>query len=175
MSNDSATICAALWLIRSDGLPQAGNGATSSAWANSDWERPVPVFHGVRRTPDGLEAVLVTEELRGYRDLASQRELEVGQRRRLAEAIGEVLAVLHHARLQHTGLYDKHVMIRWDGDKPAVALIDLEKMRRRLTRAAASRQDLEQFKRRQQLFGEDDWQFLLVCYRRRFSGDCART
>lgn len=133
--------------------------------------RLVPVFHGVRKTPDGLEAVLVTEELRGYRDLASQRDLEIGQRQRLAEAIGEVLAVLHHARLQHTGLYDKHVMIKWDGDKPAVALIDLEKMRRRLTRAAASRHALEQFKRRQQVFGEDDWQILLARYRRRFRGD----
>ena len=132
--------------------------------------RPVPVFHGVRKTPDGLEAVLVTRELGGYQDLAAQQDLDAGKRQRLAEAIADTLAILHRARLQHSSLYDKHVMIRWEGDAPSVALIDLEKMRSRLTRGAASRHDLEQFKRRQKVFDENDWQVLRARYDRRFGG-----
>ncbi len=130
--------------------------------------RPTPVFHGVRKSAAGTEAVLVTEELKGYRDLASQTDLDAGQRQRLAEVIGAQLAILHRAKLQHSSLYDKHIMVKWRDEGPVVALIDLEKMRSRLTRAAASRHDLEQLERRQKVFDEADWQVLLASYQRTF-------
>lgn len=131
--------------------------------------RPVPVFHGVRKTTAGTEAVLVTEELRAYRDLAAQTALAVGARKRLAEVVGEQLANLHRARLQHSSLYDKHIMVKWQDEQPMIALIDLEKMRTRLSPAAASRHDLEQLKRRQKVFDEADWFALMSAYRSRFS------
>lgn len=121
---------------------------------------PDPVFHAVRDTPEGKEAVLVTEELVGFTDLAAQQGLEPARKRALARELGLRLGVLHRARLQHSSLYDKHIMMRWCGERPQVALIDLEKMRRRLTRRAAARHDLEQLRRRQRVFGDDDWREL---------------
>lgn len=119
---------------------------------------PVPVFHGVRRRAEGLEAVLVTEELSGFRDLVGWQELDGDARSALALSVGTLLGRLHRARLQHSSLYDKHIMARRDGEREfAVALIDLEKMRPRLTAGMAAGHDLDQLKRRQFLFKEEDW------------------
>jgi tRNA A-37 threonylcarbamoyl transferase component Bud32 len=130
---------------------------------------PVPVFHSVRQTADGVEAVLVTEELSGYRDLAAWAGLDELARTELAAAVGGMVGRLHRARLQHSSLYDKHVMARRDGDGFEVALIDLEKMRPRLTVAMAARHDLEQLKRRQSLFDESQWAALEAAHARMLS------
>ena len=125
-------------------------------------EAPVPVFHGVRQTEHGIEAVLVTEELTGYTDLGTLSSLDPARRAEVARALGTVLGRLHRARLQHSCLYDKHVMVRLDdGQPPRIALIDLEKMRPCLTRRGAARHDLDQLHRRQQIFSPEDWQVLL--------------
>ncbi|AUN94424.1 lipopolysaccharide kinase InaA family protein [Pseudazoarcus pumilus] len=131
---------------------------------------PVPVFHDVRRSSDGHEAVLVTEELLGFVDLAGWTGLEPPRRRRLAQSVGAMLGRLHRAHLQHSSLYDKHVMAREEGDGFAVALIDLEKMRPRLlARRGAARRDLDQLRRRQSLFDDDDWTALLAAHEAQFS------
>ncbi len=123
---------------------------------------PVPVFHGVRKTERGIEAVLVTEELTGYTDLGTLSSLDPARRAEVAHALGTVLGRLHRARLQHSCLYDKHVMVRLDdGQPPRIALIDLEKMRPCLTRRNAARRDLDQLHRRQRIFSPEDWQVLL--------------
>lgn len=121
---------------------------------------PVPLYHGLFRGPAGVEAVLVTDELRGFAPLAAQRELSVGRRAVLASSIGRVLGRLHRSRLQHGCLYDKHVMVRWQAQRPEIALIDLEKMRRRATRIAAARHDLDQLWRHQTLWSELEWRLL---------------
>lgn len=118
---------------------------------------PSPVFHAARRSGDGVEAVLVTEELSGYQDLLEWGGLDGDSRSWLALAVGELLGRLHRARLQHSSLYDKHVMARREGERFVVALIDLEKMRPRLTAGMAAKHDLQQLRRRQRLFREEDW------------------
>ncbi|HRQ56105.1 MAG TPA: lipopolysaccharide kinase InaA family protein [Azoarcus taiwanensis] len=122
---------------------------------------PAPVFHDVRRTPEGVEAVLVTEELVGFRALDDQHDLDPTHRAALASEIGRMLGRLHGARLQHSSLYGKHIMVRWDGERPQAALIDLEKMRPRLTRRLAADHDLEQLARRQQVLKGEDWSTLV--------------
>lgn len=122
---------------------------------------PAPVFHEVRRTPEGVEAVLVTEELVGYSALDDQLDLDPDRRIVLANEIGHMLGRLHGARLQHSSLYGKHIMVCWDGDRPYTALIDLEKMRPRLTRRLAAGHDLEQLARRQQVLKGEDWAALM--------------
>lgn len=121
---------------------------------------PAPLFHGTRRTAVGIEAVLVTAELNGFASLAAQAVLTRTQRMRLADEVGQVLAVLHGARLQHSCLYDKHVMVRWQGDTPEVALLDLEKMRIRLTKHGAARHDLDQLWRHQRIWSADEWRLV---------------
>lgn len=139
---------------------------TSREWQNLHRVRalglgaPVPVFHATRPTAQGVEAVLVTEELAGYRDLAQFSDLEPEACQRLAQAVGHMLGVLHRHRLQHSSLYDKHIMIRPEGEGFHPALIDLEKMRVRLTRRGAAAHDLEQLQRRQKVLDATAWAVL---------------
>ncbi len=126
---------------------------------------PTPIFHGTRRTAEGLEAVLVTAELTGFVALADLPPLTPALRHALAGRIGTLVGRLHRAGLQHSCLYDKHVMIRLlDGAPPEVALIDLEKMRPALIRARGARRALSQFKRRQAVFGGADWDALVQAH-----------
>ncbi len=131
---------------------------------------PQPVFHASRKTNEGFEAVLVTEELKGYQDLDQYTDLDAASLSLLADALGQVLGRLHRAKLQHSCLYGKHVMLRWDDGKPSIALIDLEKLRPRLTRNMAAAHDLEQLKRRQQVLVGDDWQRMLNSHARAMNG-----
>lgn len=131
---------------------------------------PVPVFHAARSSPEGVEAVVVTEELSGFVDLTAWSGLDATSRRQLAEAVGVQLGRLHRAGLQHSSLYDKHVMARRNGSGFEVALIDLEKMRPRLFARFAASRDLDQLRRRQQLFGDTEWAALQAAHRRQFRG-----
>jgi hypothetical protein len=127
---------------------------------------PRPVFHGARRTVEGYEGLLVTEELAGFASIDTQLALDAARTRRLAEACGRVLGIMHRAGWQHSCLYDKHIMVRWTGEQPTVALIDLEKLRKPLLPGKAARHDLDQLKRRQSVWTEDDWKTLLVAHAR---------
>ncbi|ENO89720.1 lipopolysaccharide kinase InaA family protein [Thauera linaloolentis] len=126
---------------------------------------PTPLFHAVRHTAAGIEAVLATAALEDYHPLHELQALPAARRAAVAQALGQVLGRLHRARLQHGCLYDKHVMIRLHHDAPPdVALLDLEKMHRRLTPAQAARHDLTQLRRHQGLFDDQDWTRLLASH-----------
>lgn len=121
---------------------------------------PAPLYHGRSRGPAGIEAVLVTEALSGFTPLATQHGLSTARRAILAQRMGQVLARMHRERLQHGCLYDKHVIVRWCAQGPEIALIDLEKMRRRATGRAAARHDLDQLRRHQSLWSDLEWRLL---------------
>lgn len=127
---------------------------------------PEVIFHGARRTYGGTEAILATRALDGYAALSAQTGLSAAQQYALATELGTTLGVVHRARLQHGCLYDKHVMVRWQGTLPLIALLDLEKMRRRLTSAAAARRDLDQLQRHQTVLGPASWTQLVAAHRR---------
>jgi tRNA A-37 threonylcarbamoyl transferase component Bud32 len=125
---------------------------------------PKPVFFGSRKSAEGFEGVLVTEELAGFADLHSQTGLEPAAVRSLAVEVGRMLGVMHRASLQHGCLYDNHIMVRWQGDQPVVALIDLEKLRKTLFSRRAVARDLRQFKRRQRVFDETAWAGMIAAH-----------
>ncbi len=127
---------------------------------------PTPRYHGTRRTAEGLEAILVTDELHGFTALNAQETLNAAQRTQLATTIGTMVGRLHRAHLQHGCLYGKHIMVRWQNDTPEVALIDLEKMRVRLHRGTAIQRDLDQLIRHQTIWSADDWAVLLAAHQR---------
>lgn len=132
---------------------------------------PRPLFHGVRRSADGVEAVLVTEELSGYLSLADLPAVDDSVHAAIARETGLVVGRLHHARLQHCCLYDKHVMVRLDeGRPPRIALIDLEKMHPCLTRARAAARDLRQLQRRQSFFTAADWEIFMTAHQQAIAG-----
>ncbi|MFC3606615.1 lipopolysaccharide kinase InaA family protein [Stutzerimonas tarimensis] len=132
---------------------------------------PALVYCGTRRGLAGREALLVTEALAGFDSLEScyarqapadwggERHAEVFRR------IGAVLARLHLARWQHGCLYPKHIFVRVDEGRAAeVALLDLEKSRRRLSRGLAARHDLRQLRRHAD-WGALEWGNLEAGYR----------
>lgn len=76
---------------------------------------PEVLFLGHRVSGNEHEAILVTRALDGYEPLSAQTRLEQENALMLAQAVGQVLGTLHHARLQHGCLYDKHIMVRCTG------------------------------------------------------------
>ncbi len=93
-----------------------------------------PVFYADRRDGDGLQAVLATVMLDGYRELNSVFEdspLSVPVRRAILHRIADAVWLMHCRRLQHNGLSGKHVMIKLgEDDTFDMRILDLEKMRR---------------------------------------------
>ena len=126
---------------------------------------PEPVFHGSRKTSEGFAGLLVTRELVGFIAIADARDLSAAATSRLAEAVGRTIGRMHGAGLQHSCLYDKHVMFRWQGEQAEIALIDLEKLRRPYLPWRAARHDLDQLRRHQTLWDAADWQRLLAAHR----------
>ena len=121
---------------------------------------PQPVFHGTRRSEQGFEAILVTEELAGYASLDRQEKLTADEIGALARATGRSLGKMHRAHLQHGCLYDKHIMARWQSAEPDIALIDLEKLKKPFFSWRAARHDLEQLKRHQSIWTPKEWLIL---------------
>lgn len=126
---------------------------------------PEPVFHGSRQGPEGFEGLLVTRELVGFKAIAEAATLSADEKRQLAIASGETIGRMHRARLQHSCLYDKHVMYRWQDDKAEIALIDLEKLRRPYLPWRAAQHDLDQLYRHQNIWDHNEWQRLLAAHR----------
>jgi hypothetical protein len=106
----------------------------------------------LRRTPvEGhLRAILVTEELAGFRSLEAWTEewarhgwpsLAIRQQ---WIAIAGAVHRMHAHRFQHNCLYAKHVFVKpVDSTEVDVCLIDLEKAKRRWCRRLAIHRDLD--------------------------------
>jgi hypothetical protein len=117
---------------------------------------------------------LITAPLEGFIDIDSW--LAQGERERhgeslyatLLQQLGATLARLHRSRWQHGCLYPKHVFIRvlgqGDDTQVDVALLDLEKSRRRLSQKRAAAHDFKQL-RRHSSWSEADWDQLRYGYR----------
>lgn len=139
---------------------------------------PQLVFCGAQRDPEHQwRALLVTESLDGFEEI--DKWYEAGSREERGEALYEailkeiavMLARMHRGRWQHSCLYSKHVFVRITGTgasaRPEIALLDLEKCRRRLTARSAAQHDLKQL-RRHSSFSDADWNKLLYFYNTEF-------
>jgi hypothetical protein len=130
---------------------------------------PRRILCAARKHAGQWQALLITEELTGfvslddwYADHASK--LDEGARQAVLYRLALVLRRLHHGRQQHGSLYSKHVYISLQAKQPAVALLDLEKSRRRLFRHSAMQRDLAQLCRRRGAMPQADWDYVLQCY-----------
>lgn len=139
---------------------------------------PVPklLFAACRKQRGNWQAVLVTEALEGFCSLEQcyldRQELQWGEvlHHRVLKEIGRVLGRLNRGKRQHGCLYLKHVFVRVRGDEVDVALIDMEKSRKRLTRWRAARHDLRQMARRSS-WDAPQWQAFLEGHRESFGAD----
>ena len=95
-----------------------------------------PVYFGVRREGQDQRAILMTEELTGFRSLEEiSREwnsLSHAARASIARAVAQLLRQIHAHHLSHNCFYPKHVFLRLsDGADIETRIIDLEKTKRR--------------------------------------------
>jgi len=103
------------------------------------------VFFDMQKGKEGWESILVTRDLQGYvsLDRAYVEKLWTCQQR--AEALRTVagaLISLHRAHRKHGHLYPKEVFVNMSGERPAVAIVDWELSRSRLTAAQAAQPDV---------------------------------
>lgn len=137
---------------------------------------PEVVYGGARQTPAGWQALLVTRSLKGYCSLEEwyagpAAQVSAERRQAVIRCLAEYLAQLHRHRWQHGCLYAKHIFVAAMADgRSEVALIDLEKARRRLTVAGASRRDIGQLARHRGAMPAADWALLLVAYQQAVTG-----
>jgi tRNA A-37 threonylcarbamoyl transferase component Bud32 len=135
---------------------------------------PELIYCGTRQQAGRWQALLVTKALDGFVSLEDWYGEEMPAyygdtlQGRMLEAVGSTLGRIHQARWQHGCCYPKHIFLKVHGEGSAawveVALLDLEKSRRRLRRSAAARHDLRQLKRHRQTMPEQDWQRLLAAH-----------
>lgn len=124
---------------------------------------PDIVYCAARRRHGRWEALLVTEVLDGFVSLEQWYEgaHDVALGKAVLRQIAVTLARLHRARWQHGCCYPKHIFVRvYPGEEEAsrveIALLDLEKSRRRWCAESASRHDLSQLTRHRGNMPEND-------------------
>jgi len=134
---------------------------------------PEIVFCQVRRGKGKPRSLLVTHDLSGYRSVdewyATEPDSPTKQQMlsRIYARLGEPLARLHNNRWQHGCLYDKHIFFKsMEGNDSDVeiALIDLEKCRRKLTVARASERDVLQLCRHMPDLNGANWRTFVDHY-----------
>ncbi|RRV05995.1 InaA protein [Pseudomonas sp. v388] len=139
---------------------------------------PEVVFCGAERDErNQWRALLVTAALEGFEEL--DHWCAAGGRERHGELLWEemlkqiafTLARMHLGRWQHSCLYSKHIFVQVEGQgadaQVRIALLDLEKGRRRWTAQGAARHDMKQLKRHSS-FIDADWKKLVYFYEAAF-------
>jgi hypothetical protein len=133
---------------------------------------PELVYCGASREGGRWQALLVTKALQGfvsldawYRD-GAQRQYGDAVHGQMLQQLALTLSRVHRDRWQHGCCYPKHIFIRVsdDGASVEIALLDLEKSRRRLLRSAASAHDLRQLHRHRDEMPLSDLQLFREAY-----------
>lgn len=137
---------------------------------------PELVFCAAQKNNGQWRAVLVTEELQGFVSLNEWYELfavtHAHSKPLLLEKVARMLATFHQAGWQHTCCYGKHIFVKTgsNSDEVEVAMLDLEKARRRCRVQTAALHDMEQLSRHTGKMPQQDWQQLLHHYARELPG-----
>lgn len=103
------------------------------------------VFFDMQKGKEGWESILVTRDLQGYVSLDRAYKEKLWSCQQRAEALRTVasaLISLHRAHRKHGHLYPKEVFVNMSGERPAVAIVDWELSRSRLTAARAAQPDV---------------------------------
>ncbi|TWE05336.1 lipopolysaccharide kinase (Kdo/WaaP) family protein [Pseudomonas sp. AG1028] len=132
---------------------------------------PTLVYGSARKHQGQWQALLITQALTGFINLDQwyEHEHSAAHSACMLNALAGALARMHKGRWQHGCCYAKHIFIKMndrDGSPPSadIALLDLEKSRRRWRTADASRHDMRQLKRHCGAMPESDWQLLMQAY-----------
>ncbi|WP_457673156.1 lipopolysaccharide kinase InaA family protein [Thiolapillus sp.] len=168
------------WRNPFSGEPTFRSEARNLRYLNSrDIAAPQLVYYGERKTDRGWQVVLATRELEGYLPLdvlleewnRDGREAHRDMKRRLIPKVAGLMRRLHACRQAHNALHAKHIFIH--PVKCRACLIDLEKMRPRLTRRQAMLRDLDSSNRHTFHLSRGDRLRFLLQYlgKERFDGE----
>lgn len=131
---------------------------------------PNVLYIKTKKVGNEQRTLMVTSELHNYLPLEDfvTQDIKCDERENvmLMRALARTLVILHRNRWQHSCLNAKHIFACRKGGGFQVALIDLEKMRRRLSIHKASKHDLDQLSRHQKCWSEESWAQFLSEYRR---------
>lgn len=131
---------------------------------------PKLIYCDAQKLPDHWRALMVTEELEGFISLdewyEEHADTEAACTPRLLQDIAQMLVTIHQAGWQHSCCYGKHIFVKTDIDsgQAEVAMLDLEKVRRRWPAPSAALHDLNQLSRHKGQMPPEDWQALLQAY-----------
>ncbi|MDR1936823.1 MAG: phosphotransferase [Candidatus Accumulibacter sp.] len=138
---------------------------------------PRLIYGGARRQNGQWRALLVTEALQGFVSLEQwyASRADAALTRAMLQELASTLARLHRAGWQHGCCYPKHIFVKariGESETPRVeiALIDLEKSRRRLWASNATRHDLDQLSRHRGNMPEADLAVFDQAYRLNVQG-----
>ncbi len=87
-------------------------------------------FAGIDRELGAVSGTLDLAPARPLDDLLREGALDRRQIRRTFEALADVVGTLHDARYNHRDLYLCHVFVDASEERPRIALIDLERLRK---------------------------------------------
>lgn len=142
---------------------------------------PKIVYCGAQQQAGRWQALLVTEELEGFVSLEQWYEAGLDEKHgrpvqeAMLTAVGETLSRYHRGGWQHGCCYPKHIFIKVEGDAIAprieIAVLDLEKSRRRLRQSAAVEHDMRQLARHRDAMPEADWQLLQAAHATALAGE----
>ncbi|MGE8358864.1 lipopolysaccharide kinase InaA family protein [Pseudomonas sp.] len=138
---------------------------------------PNIVYCAARQQADQWQALLVTEALHDYLSLSQWYETEHAPalRSRVLTQVAMTLARMHRAGWQHGCCYPKHIFIKLQPGEAGVpqvqvAVLDLEKSRRRWFGKNAARHDMSQVRRHRGTIPEEDIGLLLRAHRQAMQG-----
>jgi len=134
---------------------------------------PKLVFGECRKRAGDWQALLVTEALEGFSSLedcyarGDQHVWGEALHLRVLQELGACLARFNLGRWQHGCMRMKHVFVRVQEGKIAIALLDLEKSRQRLSARRAACNDIQQLKRHSS-WSAAQWQAFIYGYETTF-------
>ena len=125
-----------------------------------------PVYYGEDIDQDGNhQAVLITVALDGYQDMWRLHRSGAVEKTQIAlKALAQATWLMHSKGLAHYCLYPNHVFVRFDGDKPEICMIDLEKARKDPLKKRMRTKDLDCFLRHMGDFAQEDRQLFVDAY-----------
>lgn len=126
---------------------------------------PNIVYCAAQQQQGQWQALLVTEELVGFVSLEQwYATASNAGNHRLLEQLALTLLRLHQGGWQHGCCYPKHVFVKQQGNTVQIALLDLEKSRRRFNSGSAAKRDLGQLERHRGAIPEADLLYLRQTY-----------
>ncbi len=136
---------------------------------------PQIVFCQTRKAAGHHHTLLVTRGLAEFISLEDfllrgEGAVNKDMRWRALDDVAATFSRLHRSHWQHSAMYPKHVFVARQaastekGIRFDVALLDLEKARRRMSAAQASQHDIGQFQRHTTGLDIDDWRHFLGRY-----------